>query len=138
MVEIVAEVEVRPSEDIEKVKKALSTAIGLDNFTVEGLTKGFSIIRVECNKIECLEPLRNTIRAQQIEPAVRSYLYKRKENDVLTILLHKQAAFAGKISLIDSDRESPLGPVRIEIRGTKDEIEEVINYLSGQSKADVG
>lgn len=134
MVEITAEVEVRPSEDIEKVKKALSTAIELGNFVVEELTRGFSVIRVSCSKIECLEPFRNAIRVQQIEPAVRSYLYKRKENGILTILLHKQAAFAGKISLIDSDRESPLGPIRIEIRGTKEEIEGIIDYLTGSQE----
>ncbi|MEM0099678.1 MAG: RNA-binding domain-containing protein, partial [Desulfurococcaceae archaeon] len=72
----------------------------------------------------------NAIRIQQIEQAVRAYLYKRIENSTLVILIHKQAAFAGKVSLIDSDRESPLGPIRITITGTSNEIEEVIKFLT--------
>ena len=130
MVEVVVEVEVRPSEDIEKVKKALSTVVDMSDFTVEELVKGFRVLRVKCGRVECLEPLRNAIRIQQIEPATRSYLSRRREKGLLTILLHKQAAFAGKVSLLDSDRESPLGPIRITIYGTDEEIEEIVDYLT--------
>lgn len=130
MVEILIETEVRPTEDIEKVKKALSTIVILENFEVKEITTGFKIILLKCNRKECLEPLRNAIKVQQIEPAVRAYLYKRIEDSSLTILIHKQAAFAGKISLIDSDRESPLGPIKVEVSGNSEEIEELINYLT--------
>lgn len=132
MVEIVVEVEVRPTEDLEKVKKALSTVVSTSDFTVEEIAKGFRIIRAKCNVVECLEPFKNTIRIQQIEPAVRAYLYKYKRNGTLAILLHKQAAFAGKISLVDSDRESPLGPIRVEVSGTEEEINELIKYLTSK------
>ncbi|MEM0030933.1 MAG: RNA-binding domain-containing protein [Desulfurococcaceae archaeon] len=130
MVEIIVETEVRPTEDIEKVKKALQTIVTLEDLKVAEITTGFKTISVKCESIKCLEPLRNAIRIQQIEPAVRAYLYKRIENSTLVILIHKQAAFAGKVSLIDSDRESPLGPIRITITGTSNEIEEVIKFLT--------
>ncbi len=128
--EIIVETEVRPTEDIEKVKKALQTIVTLEDLKVAEITTGFKTISVKCESIKCLEPLRNAIRIQQIEPAVRAYLYKRIENSTLVILIHKQAAFAGKVSLIDSDRESPLGPIRITITGTSNEIEEVIKFLT--------
>ncbi|MEM1832474.1 MAG: RNA-binding domain-containing protein [Desulfurococcaceae archaeon] len=130
MVEIIVETEVRPTEDIEKVKKALQTIVTLEDLKVAEITTGFKTISVKCESIKCMEPLRNAIRIQQIEPAVRAYLYKRIENSTLVILIHKQAAFAGKVSLIDSDRESPLGPIRITITGTSNEIEEVIKFLT--------
>lgn len=130
MVEIIVETEVRPTEDIEKVKKALQTVVTLENFNVAEITTGFKTISIKCESIKCLEPLRNAIKIQQIEPAVRAYLYKKIENSTLVILIHKQAAFAGKVSLIDSDRESPLGPIRVTVNGTSDEIEEVVRFLT--------
>lgn len=132
MVEIVAEAEVRPTEDVEKVKRALSTVIDVSNFTIEEIATGFRVIRINCGRIECMEPFRNAIKIQQIEPAVRAYLYKHKDNGVLTIMLHKQVAYAGKISLIDDARESPLGPIRIEVSGSEEEIEELIEYLTSE------
>lgn len=132
MVEIVVEAEVRPTEDVEKVKKALSTVVDVSNFVVEEITAGFRVVRIKCSRVECMEPFRNAIKIQQIEPAVRAYLYKYKNNGTLTIMLHKQVAYVGKISLIDNTRESPLGPIRIEVSGTEEEIEELIEYLTSE------
>lgn len=132
MVEIVAEVEVRPTEDLDKVKKALSTAISVTDFVVEEIAAGYRVVRAKCTSVECLEPLRNAIKAQQIGPAVRSYLHKHWRGGALTILMHKQAAYAGKVSLVDSERESPLGPIRIEVLGTEEEVNGVVEYLTGE------
>lgn len=130
MVKIIVETEIRPTEDIEKVKKALQTIITLNDLNIEEVATGFKTVSIKCESIKCLEPLRNAIKIQQIEPAVRAYLHKNIENSTLTILIHKQAAFAGKISLVDSDRESPLGSIRIVITGGIEEVEDVIEYLT--------
>ncbi|MEM0246286.1 MAG: RNA-binding domain-containing protein [Desulfurococcaceae archaeon] len=132
MVEIAVEAEVRPTEDVEKVKKALSTVVNASEFVIEEIAAGFKVIRTKCDRIECMEPLRNTIKIQQIEPAVRAYLYKYKSKGVLTVMLHKQVAYVGKISLVDDARESPLGPIKVEVSGTEEEIEELIDYLTGK------
>ncbi|MEM4717684.1 MAG: RNA-binding domain-containing protein [Desulfurococcaceae archaeon] len=133
MVEIIVEAEIRPTEELEKVKKALSTIVNVEDYEIIEYTKGYRVIRVKRGSISSLEPFRNAVRIQQIGPTVKSYLYKYFENDTLTILLHKQAAYSGKISLIDSERESPLGPVKVEIRGSKSEIETAINYLTSET-----
>lgn len=131
MVEIIIESEVRPTEDVEKVKKALSTIALSTDIMISEVSPGYKILRMTCRELKCLEPLRNTIKLQQIEPAVRSYIQKNRVQDTIYILVHKQAAYAGWISLIDSDRESPLGPIRIEIRGSPVELDHVVRYLTG-------
>lgn len=132
MVEILVEAEIRPTEDVEKVKRAISTIIYLNSFNIEEITPGLRIIRVKCGLLNCLEPLKNTIRIQQIEPAVKAYLYKYRRGKELTMLFHKQAAYAGRISLVDTERESPLGPIKLEIRGTDEELTEIIHYLTSE------
>lgn len=132
MVEIIVETDSRPTEDVERVKKALTNLIAPDNVEIEETASGFKTLRARCYNVLCLEPLKKAIKAQQIEPAVRGYLLKRISNSELTIMLHKQAAYVGKISLIDAEKESPLGPIRFTIRGDLDELLEVIEYLTGE------
>jgi len=129
MVEVVVEAEVRPTEDIEKVKKALLNVVKPEEIEVEEVTSGFKVLRAKCSRVECLEPLRGIIKLQQIEPAVRAHLEKYWREDSITILLHKQACYAGRVSLVDSERESPLGPVKLSIRGSREELKRTIEYL---------
>lgn len=130
--EIVVEAEIRPTEDPEKVKKAISTIIKIMEYDVETISQEYRVMRVKCNNIQCLEPLRDAIRSQQIEPAVRAHLYRYLGERELIVLFHKQAAYMGKISLVDSDRESPLGPIKLEITGLREEIEELIEYITSE------
>lgn len=126
MVKIEVEAEVRPTEDVEKVKRAVENVYSGDLVVVGG--EGYSFIKGMSMDLRSLEPLRKLIRLQQIEPAAKSYLLRRVSDGELTILLHKQAAFASKISFIDDVRESPLGPIKITIIG--ENLEEVVEYLT--------
>lgn len=130
MVEIVGEVIVRPTEDESKVKAALRNVIDGPIY-VEELGNQYKVLRVRCSDISCLSPLKAIIAKQQIDPAVRVYLRRRARGGAIVILLHKQAAYVGKVSLVDSDAESPLGSIKIYIEGTDSELEEVIEYLTG-------
>jgi len=132
VMKVIIEVEVRPTESEEKVKKAVFSIIKPTNLSIKELYEGFKLIRAECSSIECLEPLREIARRQQAEPALRSYLIKYKHGTKITLLLHKQAAYVEKLSLIDSERESPLGPIKLEIEcSSEEELEELIDYLAG-------
>ncbi|QOR94322.1 hypothetical protein IMZ38_06845 [Thermosphaera chiliense] len=126
MVKIEVEAEVRPTEDVEKVKKAVENVYSGDLVLVG---EGYRLLKGVSMDLRSLEPLRKLIRTQQIEPAAKSYLLRRISDGELTILLHKQAAFASKISFIDDAKESPLGPIKIHI--INDNLEEVVNYLTG-------
>lgn len=133
MVEIVVEAEVRPTEDVEKVKKAVFAVITPDEVEVLDVGGFLKVIRAKSSRVESLEPLKKMARVQEAEPALRSYLIKYKFGNNITILLHKQAAFAGKMSLVDSDKESPLGPLRLSITGSEDELNRVVEFLVGES-----
>jgi predicted RNA binding protein with dsRBD fold (UPF0201 family) len=129
---VIVEAEVRPTESEEKVKRAVLAIVKPSTLSTESLYGGFKLIRAECNSLECLEPLKNMARKQQVEPALRSYLLKYKQASRIVLLLHKQAAYVEKLSLIDSERESPLGPIKLEIEcSSEEELREVIEYLTG-------
>ncbi|MEM3346525.1 MAG: RNA-binding domain-containing protein [Desulfurococcaceae archaeon] len=130
MVLVTVEAEVRPTEDPEKVKKAVLAVVNPESIEVEELGEGYRVLRARSTRLESLEPLRNMARAQEAEPALRSYLVKYRYGNTITILLHKQAAYAGKMSLVDSDKESPLGPIRLTIEGTNEELNNAIEYLT--------
>jgi len=118
---------VKPTEDVDKVKKAVlnvfaGEVVVLDEGSGYYTVEGYSTSR------EALTKLYNLIRVEQIEPAFRSYLLRNRRGNTITILLHKQAAFMNRISLIDTDRESPLGAIHIEIE--TDNPDELINWLA--------
>lgn len=130
MVEITVEAEVRPTEDIDKVKRAVLAVIVPDSIEVREVGSFLKVVVAKSNKMESLEPLKRMAFAQEAEPALRSYLLKYKLGNTITILLHKQAAYAGKMSLVDSDKESPLGPIRLTVVGSEEELNNLINYLT--------
>jgi len=51
-----------------------------------------------------------------------------KRGDMLTLKLHKQSAYAGHISFISYDEESPLGPIILTI--VSDKLSEIIDWLA--------
>ncbi len=71
---------------------------------------------------------RNTLFSRKILDTVRSRLLRNASEGSTFVLLHKQALLAGKISVCDSDAESPLGAVRLEI--TDSDIKSFIDWLS--------
>jgi len=123
---------VKPTEDLEKVKKAVSNVFSGELVVID---EGNGYYRIEgfSTSREALMKLYNLIRIEQIDPAVRSYLLRNVHGNRITICLHKQAAFMNKISLIDSDRESPLGAIRIEIEA--DNPYELIDWLTPPYKS---
>jgi len=130
MVRITVETEARPTENVEKVKQAVRNIFAGD-IIVQEQGNGYRLVKGISLTIDALKPLRDLARMQQVEPALKSYLYKYLENNAITLLLHKQAAYAGKLSLIDSEKESPLGPIRITIEGDEGELNNLIEYLTG-------
>lgn len=117
----------KPTEDIDKVKKAIEnifsgvlvvTEEDKDYYRIEGISFD----------INSLNKLRELIRIKQIIPAARNYLLRRLKENSITILLHKQAAYTKNISLIDCDKESPLGAIWIEIEA--ENIEDIVNWLA--------
>lgn len=114
MLRIRVEAIVRPTEDLEKVKRAVMNIFD-DELNIVDLGNGYCMVQGVSNSLNSISKLKQMITAWSIGPAARSYMFRRIRGNTLEILMHKQALLFGKPSLIDSDKESPLGAVKIVI-----------------------
>ncbi len=125
-VEVVVEAEVRPTEDEEKVKRAIENL-----FAGKPVSTGRRV-RLECRSLECLEKLHTRFRQQRILDTARSVMRKNVYGEYIEFMLHKQAAYAGKASFVTDPGESPMGPIRVTIRYPYPD--EVIDWLAPRTK----
>ena len=111
--EVYVEVEVKPTEDPSKVRKALENvysgevelSLGEDG-TGHIIGKG---------GLESLTKIKELLKREQIRSAAKAHLSSLIEEDKLVFYLNKQVAYAGHISFCEPERESPLGPIRFEV-----------------------
>ncbi len=127
---IVVEAELRPTEDESKVMKAIENLFEPEN--VERIQMGdYELIRATSSSLASLSRLHRQLRVQEILEATRSYLLKSVKGNSVTLLLHKQAAYEGKVSLLTWGDESPLGPIKVTIEHPN--IRDVIDWLAPQT-----
>ena len=113
---------INPSEDIDKIRTAVSNVlIDMDEKIV-----GNSLI-ANSNNYESLSKIYEIIRAKNIKKVYRRNLRQNIVDDSTWFYLNKQAAFANVIALCDEDNQSPLGPIKIVLQ-SKD-IRDVIDWL---------
>lgn len=127
MIKVLVTCEVRPTEDIEKVKKAVENMFTYLKLTIEE-RDGLKYILAEGEGHECLEKLHKLLRRHRILDAARSYLKKWMRGNMITFYLNKQAAYMGSPSFCLPKHESPLGPITFEV--TCDNIDALINWLT--------
>ena len=109
------EVEVNPTEDLEKVKLAVENIFGAATFEVESRRWGQLLI-AETTGTEGLTKLYNLLRREQIRAAARKVFFSGMSEKSVTFYLNKQVAYAGHISFCQQTAESPLGPINVQIR----------------------
>jgi hypothetical protein len=117
-----AKAAVNPTEDLDKVIEALSNIFDYDDLVIEK-----DVVTVT-GSISCLFPFREFLEKMQIRDTARKMLLKGLDNatDVISLKLSKQAAFAGRINLVDDDL-SPLGEIELIIK--TETPEEFIGWL---------
>lgn len=127
MVKVRVRAEVRPSEDESKVLKAIQTFFDYDKLIKEkdGI---YEILIVESDKLTSLLKLHRILRREKILDASRKYLMKGLQGSTITFMLNKQAAAVGVISFVDSERESSLGPIIVEIESKNPKV--IIDWLT--------
>ncbi len=113
--EVIVEVEVKPTEDIEKVKKALLNVFDPQNMKIED-RMGRKFIVATSSKSHSLKKLHTLLRREQILDAARKMMKRWSTQDKVIFFLNKQAAYVGHLSFCLPERESPLGPIRFEIK----------------------
>ena len=125
---IIVRTELRPTEDREKVVKALTTFFDPERLWEEEVGD-VRIVVGESKRASSLLKLYHALRRQRILDAARTYLRAGRAGDAVVFYLHKQVAYAGKVSFCSSEYgESPLGAIRFEIR-TNDP-DRFINWLT--------
>jgi hypothetical protein len=115
-VEIEAEAFIYPTEDPEKVEKAIKTVFPKCSMSLENPSEEVRILRAREYGKEALIPLQSLLRQDRIRDAARSVLMSGISDNMVTFHLNKQVAFVGHISFSMPNAESPLGPITVRIR----------------------
>ena len=118
------EAELMPSEDPEKVSKAIENVSGLKPEISEGVV----ILRSDANS---LSNFYRKIRDKNVVGSVRRLLIEHRRGRETWIYLNRQAAYVGKLVVCEDPNESPLGPITLVIES--DYIDEVIEWLAPES-----
>lgn len=108
-IEVIAEI--RPTEDPEKVKRAVLNVFEPDEVEIrrEGDT---TLLVARGHGHRSLLKLREAIWRQGIQDSARSVLSRSIAGEGrLVFNLHKQAAYVGVVSFATEPNESPLGPI---------------------------
>lgn len=117
---VIIKAEVKFTEDPEKVKSAI-----LNIFDVNSIKRisegGRTYLVAEGIGIKSLFKVHKLLREQRILDAAHRIIKKGLKDDQVTFYLHKQAAYAGKLSLCESYVESPMGPIEVKVY-TKDPV----------------
>ena len=121
------EVEINPTEDPKKVERAVENIFGQVDFEVKPQPRG-SLLTAEAKGLDGLTKLQNLLRRERIRAAARGVLFDGLHERSITFYLNKQVAFVGHVSFSEPIGESPLGPIKIEIRC--DNPRELIDWLA--------
>ncbi|MFQ5497499.1 MAG: RNA-binding domain-containing protein [Nitrosopumilus sp.] len=113
---------VNPSEDPEKVKKAISNIFPYS--TVKSET---STVSAQSKELKSFEKIFETIQSKQSQKTYRKYLEKNLDNSTTWFYLNKQAAFVEKIAICEEAEESPLGPIKVIL--TSSNIDGIIDWI---------
>jgi len=121
------EVEINPTEDPEKVKRAVENIFGKVEFVIKPQQRG-SLLLAETKGLDGLSKLQNLLRRERIRAAARTVLFEGLHEKSIIFYMNKQVAFVGHVSFSEPVAESPLGPIKIEINCTNPR--ELIDWLT--------
>ena len=113
---------INPSEDPEKIKKAILNLLPDSDITTEDFS-----IKAEINGLQSLERICESIHSTQSQRDLQRHLEKHMDKNSSWFYLNKQAAFVEKVVLCEEAEESPLGPLKLIL--TSSNIDLVIDAL---------
>jgi hypothetical protein len=121
------EADINPTEDENKVKRAVENMFGNINFEVETHEHAANLLVGKGGR-EALTKLQNLLRRERIRDAARRALYEGLGEASLIFYLNKQVAYVDHVSFSKPFGESPLGPIRVEVQCSNPR--ELINWLT--------
>jgi uncharacterized protein len=117
---IEAETHVYPTEDLDKVIKALSNVFDYEEIEIG---KNYVIISGGCSTLALMKEV---LEKKKIRDTARRIFLKGAKKNNIIFKLSKQAAYAGRINLVEENL-SPLGEIEVQIK-TEDP-EQTIEWL---------
>jgi predicted RNA binding protein with dsRBD fold (UPF0201 family) len=130
-VQVHFETEVHPTEDLERVKQAVENIFGALTFETKQRKRGTMLV-ANATGHEALIKMYEILKREQIIAAARKILRSSMDESSVTFYLNKQVAYAGHISFSEETAESPLGPIKVQIR-TNDP-EQLVDWLAPRPK----
>lgn len=122
---IYAKSKVNPTEDIDKVIKALRNLFDYDDIEI-----GEDYVLVSGEK-ESITNLRKDLRERKIRGAARKTMLKGIRTNKTHFILSKQAAYVGVPNFVE-DHLSSLGEIEVEIE--YEDIEKFIDWIAPEIK----
>lgn len=120
--------DVKPTEDIEKVKQALLNLCPPASIEVFQEPEKTTTMKGYATGPESIATFAKKFREQRILEAVRQQLLKSVQNNELVFAVQRQAAFVNRFHLCDLTDYTATGPIRVEIQANN--IQDVIDYIS--------
>ncbi len=114
-ISVQVEVRVNPTEDPDKVKQAVENIFGNLRFEEKAQSRGCLIV-AQIKNGESLSKFGQLLRRERIRDAARGALFQGLKDNVIKFCLNKQVAYAGHVSFCEPIAESPLGPIKVQIR----------------------
>ncbi len=119
--------DLRPTEDLERVLRSIRNLFDVEHYDViDGMP--YKEVVCESNKVESLLRFHQVLRQDRILDTARKIMLSSRTGNRITLKLHKQSAYAGHISFVTYDSESPLGPIKVVI--VSDDVERIIDWLA--------
>lgn len=126
-INIQVEVEINPTEDQEKVKRAVENILGNAEFEIKPQRQG-SLLVAKAEGMDGLTKFYNLLRRERIRDATRRLLFGGLSGKSIVFYLNKQVAYVGHVSFSQPTAESPLGPIKVQIQADKPR--ELIEWLA--------
>ena len=126
-VQLRVQADINPTEDPDKVRAAVERIFGELPFRIIEEEDGGLLVGT-AEGLKALLPFQELLRRQQIRNAARRVLFSGLQGSVVTFYLNKQVAYVGHISFSQSEGESPLGPIQVEIESNNPR--ELIEWLA--------
>jgi predicted RNA binding protein with dsRBD fold (UPF0201 family) len=122
---------VNPTEDSQKVRKAIENVFSDLKFGEKSLPQG-TLLTAYSGDLESLSRFGDILRRERIRAAARSVLFQGLKGNVMKFCLNKQVAYAGHISFCEPFGESPLGPIKVQIKC--DDPPKLIDWLAPRTR----
>lgn len=124
-VSVEVEAEISPSEDPDKVQRAVRNVVPGEERDVKWSRRR---VRLFSEGLGSLVHLRDQLRDRNVRSAARRRLVVSRKGDEATLMLNKQAAMVGALVVCGSAEESPLGPIFVNIKSRR--LDEVLDWLT--------